>query len=267
MFKSNFKFCKNKNNKEKYTAYNPHSIEAVPTFDNSLPDKYIGIASIDPGSTNLGMYIMFMYEDMTPETKLIKRFDLNEKDKFSDSFNFERYNEAIRQFDEYLHLFKNCHYILIETQMNKNPQMIRMSQHLITYMSIKLKDQGVLPKIIEISAELKTSLLQGPIGKKKGQSSSQAKTARKNYCKELCKHIFIKFKDPNIKIFDRAKKGQGKNKLDDTADTVCQAYAFLVLCQDKKWWNNFFTRKITIEQLLELPIKWEKDKNKIIQPI
>lgn len=245
MLKSNFKNL-DKPKDSRYTIYKAHS-------DNSEAKEknYIRITSIDPGGVNLAFSIIKFFPDGKIKTQKVIRENVLLKDKETLDSLFYRYDQVNNLFDEYLNYLINSHYILVESQMTRNPQMVRMMQHIITYMMIKTKDKGVLPVIIEICPKLKTQCFNGPIGRRKDQTSNQAKNERKEFCKNLTRSIFLKNKDPFIKIFERSKKGQGRNKLDDCCDTICQAFAWLCICQEFSWWDKFYKGNLSIQELIK----------------
>lgn len=72
-----------------------------------------------------------------------------------------------RYFDSILPLLSSCHYILIESQMPINTEMVRLSQGIITYLMINLRDSApFFPNIIEIDAKIKSSAFDAPKMKK-----------------------------------------------------------------------------------------------------
>lgn len=259
MLRSNLRYKKNKS-KIDFVIYDHHSESGFnktsKRFKKSLGnlgDDYIGVVSIDPGTVNIGFYIMFFWNNGKSQSYALERFNFCVGDKEDDVQSVQKYKEAELILDEYLEIFKNTHYILIESQLTVNPSSMRMSQHFISYFTIKLKDIGVKPVVIEISAELKTRIIGGPIGKlpkgtlsngkilNKKETNEQAKSRRKKWCQKKSQEIMTLTEDPFVEkvIKRRSKKGEGKSKRDDMGDVVCQAWAWLKLCSQNEWWESF----------------------------
>lgn len=257
MFRSNFRFRKERK-KEDFCIYDPHTEKGFAPIDRRFKktignksDDYIGIVSIDPGTVNIGFYIFFFWSNGSITSHTLDRLDFSTADREETSDDIKIYNQAIKKLDEFKEVFPHVHYILIESQLSKNPNAVRMSQHFITYFSLTVKDLGVKPLIIEISPLLKTELLHGPIGKTKDQTKSQAKNGRKKWAVMKAKEILEYNDDPFVELFDkkRAKKGEKKIKKDDIADTICQGCAWLMICSEAEWWNSFVNRGVELKDI------------------
>lgn len=265
MFRSNFRFRKNKTSQD-FTVFDPHSTKGFRETDKKYKkllgrhgDDYIGFVSIDPGTVNLGFDISYFWDTGILQTQTLDKLDFSTEEKSTEDTDIKIYNEAIRKLEPFIEPMSQTHYILIESQLSINPNAVRIMQHLITYLCVVLKDKGVKPLIIEISPELKTSLLGGPVGKLKGESKAKAKTRRKKWCLE--KSVSILNSD-NSRVTDeileliqkkRSKRGEGRNKRDDMGDVVCQIVAFLVLCSESEWWVDFIVEGIDIFEIFDIP--------------
>lgn len=265
MFRSNFRFRKNKASQD-FTIFDPHSSKGFHETDKKFKkllgrhgDDYIGFVSIDPGTVNLGFDISFFWDTGILQTHTLDKLDFSTEEKSTDDMDIKIYNEAIQKLEPFIELMSQTHYILIESQLSINPNAVRIMQHLITYFSVVLKDKGVKPLILEISPELKTSLLGGPIGKAKGESKAKAKTRRKKWCLEKSVNIlnsdYSRVSEEVLAIIQkkRSKKGEGRNKRDDMGDVVCQIVAFLVLCSSSEWWSDFIKDGVDIFELYDIP--------------
>jgi len=253
---------------------NPGFRKTREKFLDSIEKKgtdYIGIVSIDPASKHLGFYITLIWDTLKVTNLVLEIADFTVPDQESDDFGIKEYDEANKFFDRYIDIVKECHFIVIEKQMTKNPNMIRMIQHLITYFMIKTADRGVKPQIVVINAGLKTRSL----GFKK-TPGRKGNTELKNFSEEMAIRIIEKTgselksrlekpkitieqlkqmcRDHDITKFAGLKKQdlinllgsygievrqedpstKGKKK-DDMADSVCQAWAWILLCEQKKW--------------------------------
>ena len=250
MFRTNFRFRKEKR-KEDYCIFDPHSEPGFNECDKRFMKKigkkgndYIGIVSIDPGIVNIGLYITFFWNNGHVQSCVLERLDFSTEDRKNenDDNKIKVYNEAISKLDKHFDIISQTHFILIESQLSVNPNAMRMAQHFITYFSMKFKDVGIKPLIIEISPQLKTELLGGPKGREKGETKEKAKRKRKEWCRQKAEEILRCCHDDETAEFlvkKRAKKGEGKSKKDDMGDVVCQAFAWLVLSSQAEWWSNF----------------------------
>jgi hypothetical protein len=147
-FNSYKKFSKSKseNSKAPYSELNPHTIDA-PVMRN----KNIIITSIDPGIVNCGVYVCaYDTEKGTHRSIYLKKLVFNTgKNHYLQSFN------QLEELEEKFSLFSRSHYIVIESQMTVNYDLVRMGQHLISYFMTKIKDRGNRPLLIEISSQSK----------------------------------------------------------------------------------------------------------------
>lgn len=266
MYRSNFKYKPKQKiyNSDSYACFDPHSTPGynpvsknfLKTID-SFSSNYLGITSIDPGIVNLGLYIGFFWDNGTVSSHTLETLNFAEADRSGEKISIQKYDQAIEMLDEYLPIIENTHYVVIESQLTTNPDAVRMLQHLITYFTLRLKDKGCKPIIIEFSSLLKTKSLGGPVGKKKGQTADKAKKERKEWCRAKAQEIFETLGDPFLErvVKKRAKRGEGKSKYDDKGDVVCQFWAFLLECMELEWWPIFFPKKFNFRELLNFPLK------------
>jgi len=203
------KFSKSNSKKKPFSEINPHSFEAP-----IMRTKNIIITSIDPGIVNCGVYTC-VYDS---ETKKHKSIYL-EKHVFNKGNN--HYIESINileAIEEKSKLFSSSHYIVIESQMTVNYDLVRMGQHLISFFMTILKNKGNRPLIIEISNQTKTKLLDCP----KGISKYQYKKWCVNKALDL-----LKERDNDEVEKDYIFKIENSSKSDDMGDCVCQYYGFI----------------------------------------
>lgn len=270
MFRGNFRYkCSEFDRKDKYFAmFYPHCLDGKDgtnfdritrqtsffnkTFNKPKDMKYVCTTSIDPASVNLGLYIVLLWEDLSTTSLVLERIDLTEQDKSGKYEEIKKYDTAIKKLDEYFELINESHFVLIETQMNKNPDMLRMAQHFITYLSMKLKDNKARTVILELSSKLKTGTL-GYI-KTKGIKGDKAKRERKKFCIKKAEEILHLTNDPFVSHFKRAKNGSGPNKKDDKADVICQFWGFLIM-QEKHPTRNWFDRLVKSDKKIKKMLK------------
>ena len=207
------KFSKAKSESLPYAELNPHTIEA-PVMRN----KNIIITSIDPGIVNCGIYTT-AYDS---ETKKIKSIYL-EKLVFNDGNN--HYLNSLKKLEELENqhkLFSSSHYIVIESQMTVNYDLVRMGQHLISYFLTKLKNKGNRPLIIEITSQAKTKLLDCPKGLSKYQYKKWCTSEAIKYLKEQGQGESEK---------DFIYKLESAKKSDDMGDSICQFLALIKIIE------------------------------------
>lgn len=176
------------------------------------------ITSIDPGIVNCGIYTCsYNIEDKTHRSLYLDRLEFNEnKDN--------HYIESINKLEALDKLFSSSHYIVIESQMTVNYNLVRMGQHLVTYFTTKYKEKGNKPIVIEINNQAKTKLLDCPKG--------LTKYRYKKWCtEEAVRRINDRNNDEVEKHYIYKIKNSGKS--DDMSDTVCQHYAFVEIMNDE----------------------------------
>ena len=209
------KFSKNSKKKSSpYAEFNPHTVES-PVMRN----KNIIITSIDPGIVNCGIYTA-AYDT---ETLKIKSIYL-EKLVFNREGN--HYLDSLKQLlelEDNHKIFSSSHYIIIESQMTVNYDLVRMGQHLISFFLTKLKNQGNRPLVIEISNQAKTQLIDEK--KPKGLTKYQYK----KWCTEQA-IVFLNEKGGEEEK-DYIHKLETSKKKDDMGDSVCQFMAWIKIME------------------------------------
>ena len=223
------------NHKQPYTIFNPHSgpaplISNTQTMSALEPraESFINIMSIDPGILNCGLRIerrRYAHNQLLAvETIVMVRINFNEenqnelKDSQTQVFDTAYYTRSIKILDKFTEYFLVCQYILVESQLPINYSMVRMSQHLITYLCTKVMDLGNRPLIVEMDPHLKSRLLGAP-GKMK-------KPELKKWCRATALQILQSRDDNEARnVILRTNKG------DDMGDTICQCEAWwIILC-------------------------------------
>lgn len=203
------KFSSDKGNKLPYAEINPHSLEA-PVMKN----KNIIITSIDPGIVNCGIYTgAYDTENKTHKSIYLEKLVFNRA--------VNHYLEALNKLEELEEkhkLFSSSHYIIVESQMTVNYDLVRMGQHLISYFLTKLKDRGNRPLVIEITSQAKTKLLDCPKGLSKYQY--------KKWCTQEALKMVTENDEPDY-IF----KLENAKKSDDMGDAICQYKAWIKIME------------------------------------
>lgn len=177
-----------------YVVFNPHS--GPPIEDPNI----IRIAIIDPGIVKCALRVACLHRHtlrVTTEVQVLFCF----KD---DGPETAYYSNAYEYLDQYLPMFLQSSVILIESQLRKNYDMIRWSQHLISYMLIKVKDQGVRPLIVEIEGQTKTKMLGAP-----------PRVNIKQWCREYALNLLLQRGDLTTAEMIQQTPGY------DHTDTIC----------------------------------------------
>lgn len=203
-----------------YTYYNPNSRNL--TIDPSIRGwgSIIRIISIDPGTVNLCIRVEERSIDKNvkyiPKPCLYEKIHMAKEDlELSEGNENKYYFKFLEIFNKYWELFKTCHVLIMERQLPFNNKALRISQHILTYFLINMRDLPQLPMIFEINSTLKTKQLGI-----KGLNSYGVK----NWSIEYARKILISRNDQySLDIIN--KKG---SKKDDLADTVTQIEAFFM---------------------------------------
>jgi hypothetical protein len=198
-------------NENKYAVFNPHTLEPVVPHRN----KIIGVF-IDPAIKTCALRVA--EHDISTgnvRTMLQTLLDFRCRENDFATPGTSCFNNSSLILSNYEDYFRNSHYIILEHQCKKaNPNVVRMSQHLISFIMGVVRDTGLRPLIIEIDGRLKSSML----GLKRMPKPELKKTTTKiavNILKERGEIELAEFLE---------KPG----KKDDMGDTVC--YEFL-------WWQ------------------------------
>jgi hypothetical protein len=193
------KFKKNKTESSTlYSVINPHTVE-----QSEVEDNFLIAVFIDPGIKNCAIRcVKYNFKERKIETLLQVKYDFTQGD--SDNY----YVNSVTYLDSIYKYLKNSHWIVIECQMSFAYDNIRISQHIISYMIIKLKNKGFYPYIIEINSKVKSKFDDAPKKMKKKEL--------KIYCRDKAIQILEDRGD-----FETANLIRNAKKADDHGDTVC----------------------------------------------
>ena len=196
-----------------YTAYNPHTIDLT----HRVNSNKIRIISVDPGISNFCIRVEERgIKDYIPiKTLLFDKMHLRRDEvELTDDLICQYYTTLNNYLDDRLDLFKTCDMVIVEKQLPINYKAVRISQHVITYFMVHLKNIPSLPIIFEIDPKLK--------GRELGASSHLNSKGLKHWAvEEATKLLTIRNDQHGIEVLRKNKK-----KADDLADTVCQIEAF-----------------------------------------
>ena len=188
--------------KEPYVIYPFHSQD----INNRNWQNNYRIISIDPANKNFAIRVE---ERLTyPTTLLFKRLSLSDNNDLTSVYQTLTYF-----LDQYLELFLTCHLVIVERQLPTNYRAVRISQHVISYFMLRLKDQPLLPIIIEINPKLKSKQLLAP-------SSLNDRGIKKWAIEKAIELLTSRSDIVGLNIINKERKK------DDLADTVVQIEAF-----------------------------------------
>lgn len=210
MFRSKLKLNKcEQPEKTSYTIHDPHS---VPVTERALrwTQPYYQIVSIDPAATNLGLRIEKRHHNGLYEPLVFLRKDLKTIPMISDDDMTCYLYKALTMFlSQYLPFFRETHIFVIERQLPENYRAVRISQHIISFLTLHLADAPLLPIIYEVESRAKYTMLGAP-------STLNNKTLKKVWGPEKAREILTEENDhQSLAAMDREAK-----KVDDLADTV-----------------------------------------------
>ena len=197
-----------------YVVFNPHDGEfplpsppAASAFYGRPDETYIQIMAIDPGIKNCGVRIERRWSSGHVETAMLARinFLISEGTAPGDTVY---YTNSIKILRDYLPIMELCQYIIIESQLPINYDMVRMSTHIISFLMMNLENKGCKPMICEVDAYFKSRILQAP--------TKMSKPELKKWCREYALNLLESRGDTEAREM-MLKAG----KQDDMGDVVC----------------------------------------------
>ncbi len=219
-----------------YKFYRYHNHNVRPDYSSQ---EYIDVVSIDPGIANFAICIERRYSN-----GVIQTIELSNTKIIHDSKNditlYYKVNEHLNQF---LNIFKSCHFILIEKQMSKNHKCTKLFQHLITYFMMVCATNRNVPYITELTSTFKSR--QFGI---KGLKRPELKRWGEEKAYEL---LTIRGDGYAIDVLN--SYADNKKKIDDMTDTIIQSEAFFnsIGFRDTIQYNEAILRE-KIEEAKEL---------------
>ena len=202
--------------KPPYIVFNPHTL---PPCVRSSED-HVMITAIDPGIKNCGLRVS-IYSLVSGRSQTLLMCNLN--------FTHEAYHQTgscgiethyypaiFTAFEPHRHYFIASQYICVESQLPINYDLVRMSQHIITYLMTMIRDQGSRPLIIELDPHTKTRMLGAP--------PRMTKPQNKAWCRGMAIY-FLKFDGE----FECAQFLEQQGKGDDMGDVVCYEKCMILI--------------------------------------
>jgi hypothetical protein len=199
--------------KAPYMIFNPHDGEtplmndlSVSAFYGRPSETFIQIAAIDPGIKNCGVCIERRWSSGYVETVMLARINFLVGDLPTADTIY--YTYAIRELRKYLPVLELCQYVLIESQLPVNYDMVRMSTHIISFLMMSLENKGCKPMICEVDAYFKSRILNAPPKMKKPEL--------KKWCRD---YMLERYKERGDELSHNLLKSA--KKFDEISDTAC----------------------------------------------
>src|SRR5665648_183799 len=142
--------------KELIISHYHHSIHIS---ERRWDQDYYRVISIDPGTNNFAFRIetrpSYCYGDPSnkyfhPRTEVLNKISFKQYVTDDKTGQSDVYSAVINFLDQYQEWFPSIHMVFVEKQMPFNYKMVRLSQHVITYFQLRLKDSPLLPSILEV---------------------------------------------------------------------------------------------------------------------
>lgn len=207
---------------KRLVVYNPHTSVEEQVWNTS----FLRIASIDPGRKNFALRIE--KRSRAPNPKVQAEVFIRKTFSGSLDGDFDTlYCEIVAFLDTYLDLLKNCHYVLVERQLPNNYQSVRISQHTLTYLLVKLKDAYYLPIIVEVHPTLKGKMLFAP----SNINSNGLKKWAIEKAIEICEQ---RGETSSAETIRKERDARGQTKGDDLADTILQIEAVMMMVPEQE---------------------------------
>lgn len=200
--------------KTPYTIYYPHSIAVT---ERKWNQGYYQVVSIDPARKNYAMRIERRYDNGLIVPIMFDKVKIESIETVDENTICKTYEVLTEFLNKYSKFYEECHFIIVERQLPQNYKATRIAQHTISYFSIKLCNNKLLPAIIELDPKIKGKMLNAP----KGITDKQLKSWAIVKARELLTIRSDKFSLGVLDCF--------KNKQDDLSDTVCQIEALFML--------------------------------------
>jgi len=199
--------------KTPYTVYYPHSKKIE---ERRWDYKYYQVVSIDPARKNYALRIERRYDNGWIIPIVFDKVSIEEIKQEGNTTICNTYEVLTTFLNKYEEFYNDCHFIIIERQLPQNYKATRIAQHSISYFSIKLHDNVLLPSIVEVDPKLKGKILGAP----KNITDKQLKTWAVEKAREL---LTMRRDDFSLQVLNHFR-----NKQDDLSDTVCQIEAVFI---------------------------------------
>ena len=202
MYRRVNRFNSSTNKKKPFILYNFYEFHVEPKQES------FSICSIDPGIKNCA----FRFEDENRKTKMQRKVDLVDEEN-----NY--YKNLHIHLTSLLPHFLETDYILVESQMPFNTEMVRISQAIISFLTSSLtllvkKENKVKPLIFELDPKIKSQILEPGLKLKKPQLKKWA----------VAKSLEL-LKEHEGEDCETIKEIVKSKKKDDFGDIICYTAA------------------------------------------
>ena len=202
-------------------VFNPHTGPICIPSSHFIPGShFIQSAFIDPGTKSCAIRIV-RFHYLLNQIEVIW-FGVLSFGKTID----EILSGVERELIPIINLFQFSHYIVIESQPMIRGDVYRTFQHLISFLTLHIKDVGVRGVVVEVDSKLKTVWIGGP-----ATSIQNGGVSIKEWAKHKSAEILSLRQDVLSQSILSSSKAKAK---EDLNDTVCYEYA---------WWSYFKTRQ------------------------
>lgn len=205
--------------KTPYIIFNPHTQQPC----LASPSGLIYITTIDPGIKNCCIRCS-AYDPNTQRSKTLTQslinfthFSLVPSTSNNGMYGIETsyYSAIFVTLGPFIPYFINSHYIGVESQLPINYDLVRMSQHILTYLMYVVRDKGNRPYIMELAPQLKSRMLGAPPKMTKPQLKKWAREKGIELLKNAGEH--------DVAYHLEVSKG------DDHGDTICYEQVIILI--------------------------------------
>lgn len=196
---------------EPYTIFNPHD-RSNRDWDNL---SGIVVVSIDPGYRNLAIRVErrpWGNRDLPIEPLLFEVVDFGAQ---REGESWDLHPNILKYLEKNRRLLETASVVVVERQMAINYNAVRISQLLLTYFMMILRNKPNLPLILELDPKTK--------GKALGAPKSITKPALKKWATEKAREILTARGD--VKSINQLNSSKKK---DDLGDTIVQVEALFI---------------------------------------
>jgi ribonucleotide reductase alpha subunit len=197
-----------------FPLMNPPSVYE---FYKRPEETFVQVAAIDIGVKNTSIAMERRWSSGHIDIIMLVNINFTvTEEKITDTIY---YTTSIEHLTKYLPYFEMCQYILVESQLPINYDAVRMSQHIITFLMMNLKNKGCKPMICEIDTYFKSRIFDAPKKMKKPEL--------KKWCIQYALNLLEKRKD--TKTIEMIKS---HTKKDDLCDTLCYCEGWFLALEE-----------------------------------
>lgn len=186
-----------------------------------ISDDYCQVACIDPAVENYALRIErrgVPQDDSPYATYIIPLAFIKTKFNKTEDDICTLYFELNKFLDSYLDLLKECHILMIERQLDKNPAATKVAQQTLAYFMNVAISSAKSPTVIDVDSKNKSRYLGAP----KGLVKTQLKNWGVAKALELLRYRQDDWSETVI---------TSNRKKDDLADVVLHIEALFIICK------------------------------------